>query len=84
METKKHEILEMSAEEVNKFWKFGVFDMINRKYNLLIDTAETEIIPYEDLKGCLEIINSAGYKNTVLSDAIEKALEYKTLLEIDL
>lgn len=75
---------EMSKRECDELFDRHVFDEINNKFKLLIDTYETERIFYEALSFCKELLERKGLEKTNFMKGIEKALEYRTYVQLDL
>ncbi len=74
----------LPPDEFNRLWEAGVFVAINKKFNLLIDTYESETIPLNACSECLNIIKQAGLdEHSVFATALKQALKYGTFVECD-
>ena len=83
-ETKNIIMIIVPDKECKALDELGIFDIINKKYHLLIDFSETEDIPAEAIEGCIKLIESTSYKNGAFAKALRMAQKYKTYLEVDL
>ena len=77
-------MIRLPDKEQEALDELGIFDIIDRKYHLLIDLCETEDIPAEAIEGCIKLIESTSYKNGAFAKALRTAQKYKTYLEVDL
>lgn len=72
----------LSPMEFQTLWNAHIFENINTKYHLLIDTYETETIPLECCAGSLSIVREAGLeKDSVFATALKQAMNYGTFVE---
>lgn len=83
-ETENIIMIKLLDKEHEALDKLGIFDIINKKYHLLIDLDETENIPAEAIEGCIKLIESTSYKNGAFAKALRTAQKYKTYLEVGL
>lgn len=74
----------LPPEEFQKLQNAGVFKELNETYNLLIDTYESERIPFKACAGSLEILREVGVeKKSIFATALKRALNYGTFVECD-
>lgn len=74
----------LSPDEFRRLWDANVFAAINKEFNLLIDSYESETIPLNACSGCLNIMKQAGFgDNSVFATALKQALNYGTFVECD-
>lgn len=68
-------VYEISEEEFTVLWNHHVFDILNDKYDLLIDECEEETVTADQLKEAYKAISF--YKGEWLK-AVDKAIELGT------
>lgn len=67
-------------DEFRLLWKNRIFDIINNRFNLLIDDYESESVTADQLKTVYNAIN--GVKGVFLQ-AVNKAIEFGTEICLD-
>lgn len=76
----------LSSDEFNALWDCGVFEYLNKKFDVLIDTYEDECIFYQKLyfyyEEMIDELNKFKCINEIkmLFYMIDKAIENRTLL----
>ena len=68
-------IFEIDENEFTDLWKHHVFDILNERYDLLIDECEEETVTAEQLK---EAYKAISYRKGSWLDAINKTIEMGT------
>lgn len=68
-------VYDVPEDEFGILWKHHVFEMINRKYHLLIDECEEETVTAEQLK---EMYPAISIKKGVWLEAVDKAIKLGT------
>ncbi|MBQ1326463.1 MAG: hypothetical protein IIT65_05945 [Lachnospiraceae bacterium] len=82
------EIVTLSYPEFMELYKIGLFDLINRKCDIIIDEYEEEILELDKIPIAVGIIEELlkHYNNKRLNDikeAFEHAFFYNTMVEFD-
>ena len=72
--------IQLSDAEFMELATKGVFKDLNKKFSLLIDDYESEIVDAEKLK---EYMANKTSENGNFFHAIEKAIEYNTFIALD-
>lgn len=87
-DTTEHYIWYLSDEDISLLWKCGVFDLLNTKFDVMIDNYEDENIYYQrlffhrdELFEQLSIVNCKKQINQLM-EMIDKAIAAQTLLSI--
>ena len=84
----EHHIWNLTEKTCDALWKCGVFDLLNRKFNLIIDDFEDEHILYQKLyfvkDELFEELDIFDCKCEIqyLKSMINFAIEHRTLLSI--
>ena len=68
-------VFDLPEEEFDLLWKNKVFDILNEKYDLMIDEAEEETVTARQLKDTYDYITP---KKGVWMDAVNRAIEFGT------
>lgn len=72
----------LPEEEFNRLW--DAFMVMNDCCNLLIDEYESEIIENVHLKTCKQILQEMKVNSPIFIRALEEAIDYNTMLALDL
>ena len=84
----EHHIWNLTTESFNALWQGGIFELLNKKLDLLIDEYEDEDIYYQKLffikSELFEELNAFHCTHEIesLKTMINFAIEHKTLLSI--
>ncbi len=68
-------ILEIPEHEFDFLWKHRVFEIINKKFGLLIDECEEETVTAKQLQ---EVYNAINLKKGFWSEAVNKTIKLGT------